>query len=122
VLDAVIKDPLGIGFNNLNYAFDFETGLPVAGAHVVPLDVNGNGVADPEEACDTKAQALMAVATGHYPAPPARDLNLVTKGKPNGLSQRLIAWILTDGQRYVDEVGYIPLAEEKLQAELAKLD
>jgi phosphate transport system substrate-binding protein len=122
VLDAVIRDPLGIGFNNLNYAFDFQTGLPVAGARVVPLDVNGNGVADPEEVCDTKTQALTAVATGHYPAPPARDLNLVTEGKPTGLSKSFIAWILTDGQRYVDEVGYIPLAEEKLQGELAKLD
>jgi phosphate transport system substrate-binding protein len=122
VLDAVIRDPLGIGFNNLNYAFDFQTGLPVAGARVVPLDVDGNGVADPEEVCDTKTQALTAVATGHYPAPPARDLNLVTEGKPTGLSKSFIAWILTDGQRYVDEVGYIPLAEEKLQGELTKLD
>jgi phosphate transport system substrate-binding protein len=113
---------LGIGFNNLNYAFDFETGLPVTGARVVPLDVNGNGSADPEEVCDTKVQALAAVATGHYPSPPARDLNLVTKGKPTGLSNRFIAWILTEGQRYVDEVGYIPLADEKLQAELTKLD
>ena len=46
LLDAVIKDPLGIGFNNLNYAFDMETGMPVAGARVVPIDVDGNGQAD----------------------------------------------------------------------------
>ncbi|MEJ2559640.1 MAG: substrate-binding domain-containing protein [Anaerolineae bacterium] len=48
VLEAVIKDPLGIGFNNLNYAFDAQTGKPVAGARVAPLDVNGNSQADPE--------------------------------------------------------------------------
>jgi len=122
VLEAVIKDPLGIGFNNLNYAFDFQTGQPVAGAQVVPLDANGNGQADAEEFYDAKTQAINAVATGRYPSPPARDLNLVTKGKPAGLVSIFIKWILTDGQKYVDEVGYIPLAEEKLNEELQRLD
>lgn len=123
VLEAVIKDPLGIGFNNLNYAFDFETGRPVAGARVVPMDVNGDGRVDSEEACsDTKAQAINAVSSGHYPSPPARDLNLVTQGKPTGLVQTFIRWVLTDGQQYVNEVGYVPLAEEKLHEEMQKLE
>lgn len=122
VLDAVIKDPLGVGFNNLNYAFDFESGLPVAGARVAPLDVNANGLADPEEIYDTKAQAVEAVASGAYPSPPARDLNLVTHGPPpTGLVKEFIIWILTDGQQYVDEVGYISLAPAQLEAELQQL-
>jgi phosphate transport system substrate-binding protein len=122
VLDAVIKDPLGIGYNNLNYAYDFESGEPLAGARVVPLDVNQNGVADPQEVYDTKEQAVQAVANGNYPAPPARDLNLVTQGKPSGLINSFIAWVLTDGQQFVDEAGYIPLPPERLAEELAKLD
>jgi phosphate transport system substrate-binding protein len=121
VLDAVIKDPLGIGFNNLNYAFDAETGQPVAGARVAPLDVNDNRQADPEEIYDTKAQAVEAVATGNYPSPPARDLNLVTPGQPTGLTAEFIAWILTDGQQYVDEAGYIPLTTTQLEIGLEKL-
>ena len=44
LLDAVINDPLGIGYNNLNYAFDITTGVNVAGSLVVPIDVNGNGI------------------------------------------------------------------------------
>ena len=122
LLDAVIKDPLGIGFNNLNYAFDAETGLPVAGAWVVPVDVNGSGKAEPEEVYDTKEQAVNGVATGRYPSPPARDLNLVTQGQPQGLVKDLIAWILTDGQEFVGEAGYIALPPDKLKAELDKLD
>jgi phosphate transport system substrate-binding protein len=122
VLEAVIKDPLGIGFNNLNYAFDAQTGKPVAGAHVAPLDANGNGQVDPEEIYDTKEQAINAVNMGHYPSPPARDLNLVTNGKPTGLVNTFLKWVLTDGQKYLDEVGYIQLAGEKLDQELKKLD
>ena len=120
--EDVIKDPLGIGFNNLNYAFDTATGKPVAGARVVPIDANGNGQADPEEMYETKQQAVDAVATGHYPSPPARDLNLVTQGQPAGLTKAFITWILTDGQKFVDEAGYILLPEEKLAGELKKLD
>jgi phosphate transport system substrate-binding protein len=122
ILDAVIKDPLGIGYNNLNYAFDAETGQPVAGARVMPIDVNGNGQADPEELYDSKDQAVNAVASGKYPSPPARDLNLVTQGKPTGLANTFLRWVLTDGQKYVAEVGYIPLTQEQLSAELKKLD
>lgn len=121
LLDAVVKDPLGIGFNNLNYAYDAATGKPVAGAQVVPIDVNGNGQADAEEVTDTKAQAIEAVGTGRYPSPPARDLNLVANGKPTGLTQTFILWILTDGQKYVDEAGYIPLPAAKLSDVLGKV-
>jgi phosphate transport system substrate-binding protein len=122
VLDAVIKDPLGIGFNNLNYAFDAETGQPVAGARVAPLDVNNNNQTDPEEIYDTRAQAVSAVVSGRYPSPPARELNLVTRGKPDGLAKEFITWILTDGQQYVEEVGYVSLATQQLDTELKKLD
>ncbi len=122
LLDAVVKDPLGIGFNNLNYAFDSDTGGPVAGAAVVPIDVDGSGQAQPEEVLDTKEQAVNGVAMGRYPSPPARDLNLVTYGKPEGLVKAFLTWVLTDGQDFVAEAGYISLSQDKLGAELAKLD
>jgi len=121
ILEAVIKDPSGIGFNNLNYAFDASTGQPVAGAMELPIDINGNGQVDPEEKLDTKAKAIEAIATGRYPSPPARALFLVTKGKPTGPVRDLIVWILTEGQQYVDEAGYIQLPKEQLQAELQKV-
>jgi phosphate transport system substrate-binding protein len=118
----VVKDPLGIGYNNLNYAYDAGTGKPVARAQVVPIDVNGNGQADADEIYDTKDQAIDAVATGRYPSPPARDLNLVTNGKPAGLTAAFVKWVMTDGQKYVSEAGYIALPQDKLAGELQKLD
>ena len=122
LLDAVIKDPLAIGYNNLNYAFDLDSGMPVAGARVAPIDVDGNGQADESEVYDTKEQAVVAVGTNHYPSPPARDLNVVTNGKPAGLVAAFIRWILTDGQGYVEEAGYVTLPADKLASELGKLD
>lgn len=122
LLEAVLKDPYGVGYNNLNYAFDLATGLPVEGSHVVPIDANGNGQADAAEITDTKEQAVTAVAIGQYPSPPARDLNVVTKGKPGGLAQAFINWILADGQAFVDEAGYIALPQEQLTLELKKVE
>jgi phosphate transport system substrate-binding protein len=121
IAEAVAKDPLGIGYNNLNYAYDAASGKPVTGMAVLPIDVNKNGVADDSEIVDTKAKAIDAIATGRYPSPPARALNLVTKGKPSGLVQAFILWTLTDGQTFVDSAGYIALPKTLLDEGLQKL-
>ncbi len=121
ITDAVAKDPLGIGYNNLGYAYDAKSGQPIAGIAALPLDVNGDGQIDNNETITTKAQAIAAVAAGHYPSPPARVLNLVTKGKPAGLVQSFIVWTVTDGQQYVDSAGYIALPKATLDESLQKL-
>ncbi|GAB4477108.1 MAG: phosphate ABC transporter substrate-binding protein PstS [Anaerolineales bacterium] len=121
LVEAVAKDPLGIGFNNLGYAYDSSTALPVSGIGIIPIDINENGIADPEEVLDTKEKAIEAVATNRYPSPPARELYLVTKGKPSGIVLEFIHWVLTDGQRFVGEAGYIQLTNGQLQEGLQKL-
>jgi phosphate transport system substrate-binding protein len=119
--EAVRTDPLGVGFNNLNYAYDINTGLPVEGLAVIPLDVNENGQVDPEEELTTKDDALQDVMSGAYPSPPARDLYLVTQTEFKGLTAEFVRWILTDGQQYLAEVGYISLTEEQIDSALQKL-
>ena len=120
--EAVRQDYLGIGYNNLNFAYDASTGEPVAGIQVLPIDLNGNGVIDEgENFYATKYELMEAIGAGVYPSPPARDLNLVTKGAPTGLTKEFIDWCLTEGQQYVTETGYVPLSEEKLEGERAKI-
>jgi phosphate transport system substrate-binding protein len=121
ITDAVVKDPLGIGYNNLGYAYDAASGNPINGIDVLPIDVNVDGQIDANETITTKAQAIAAVAANHYPSPPARALNVVTKGKPSGVVQAFILWTMTDGQRFVDSAGYIPLTKALLDDGVAKL-
>jgi phosphate transport system substrate-binding protein len=121
LLEAVIKDPLGIGYNNLGYIFDAETGQLLPGVQILPIDVNHNGQVDPGELFATKAEAVLAVAENRYPSPPARDLYLVTKGRPTGLANTFITWILTDGQAFVEEAGYVVLPQAKLAESLNNL-
>ncbi len=121
LLDAVVKDSLGIGYNNLNYAFDPTTGNPVAGTTIVPIDNNKNGKADDEEIVETKAKAIELVGNGKFPSPPARALYLVTKGKPTGLTLAFIQWVLNDGQQYLNEVGYVALPSDIIAEAIKKL-
>jgi phosphate transport system substrate-binding protein len=120
---AVTKDPSGIAYNNIGYAYDAKTKKLNPGIKVIPLDVNNNGKIDPDENFyDTMDNLVNAIASGKYPSPPARDLYFVTSGKP--MKKELvefIKWTLTDGQKYVFESGYINLPKEKLAAGLDKV-
>jgi phosphate transport system substrate-binding protein len=120
--ESVSGDSLGIGYNNINYAYDMETEEPAEGIKIIPLDLNDNGQVDTDENFyNTRDEIVEAIATEAYPSPPARNLHLVTKDEFVGLTKEFVKWILTDGQQYVSETGYIQLPEEKLAEELAKL-
>lgn len=122
IVEAAASDEYSIGYANLNFAFDAHTGEPSPGIAVVPIDLNGNKRIDDNEAfCTTKSQVIDAIARGVYPSPPARELYLVTRGKPEGVVRDFLIWILTEGQQYVPEIGYISV-EEKLDDELKKLE
>jgi phosphate transport system substrate-binding protein len=123
VASAVQKDKVGIGYNNIAYAYDQKTREPFADMAIMPIDVNENGQIDPDEDFyETTDKLIQAINEGRYPSPPARDLYLVTNGKPS--KPEVIAfleYVLSEGQAYAGETGYIGLSEEKLEGETAKL-
>lgn len=121
--DAVRRDRLGIGYNNINYAYDAKTKKAVKGIVPIPIDLNGNGQRDKEESFyETRDDITQAIANNTYPSPPARDLFFVTRGKPDKrILIEFIRWVLTEGQKYVSEAGYIPLSPEKLSEGLGKI-
>ncbi|MBN1457781.1 MAG: PstS family phosphate ABC transporter substrate-binding protein [Sedimentisphaerales bacterium] len=122
--EAVKKDTLGIGFNNINYAYDSKTEKEVEQIKVLPIDLNNNDQIDEDENFyDSRDKIANAIAAGKYPSPPARPLYLVSQGKPERkIVLEFIKWILADGQKYVSESGYINLTEEKISQELEKLE
>ncbi len=120
--DAVKSDPLGIGYNNIGFAYDSNTSKPLAGIAIIPIDKNDNGKIDPDEQFyGTRQEIVNAINTGKYPSPPARELNIVTRGSFSGPTLDFVRWILTDGQQYVEESGYIALPKERIDEQIAKL-
>jgi len=121
---AVKKDPLGIGYNNIGYAYDATTRKQIKGLRVVPIDLNNNGKIDSDEDFYTSMNDLIAaIASGKYPSPPSRELYFVMKGSPknNKVLTDFVQWVLTEGQKYVNEAGYISLSKEKIESERKKL-
>jgi phosphate transport system substrate-binding protein len=121
--EAVKNDHLGIGFNNINYVYDSKTRKEVKGIRILPIDLNENGIIDKEEDFyNTRDDIVQAIGSGIYPSPPARDLHFVCHGKPeNIIVIKFLMWVLTDGQKYIPESGYINLSGEKIDEELNKL-
>ena len=125
VVQAIQKNPLAIAFNNINYVYDLKTRKQTPGIRVIPVDLNNDGVITPDEDFYTDIDSLTnAVATGKYPSPPARNLSFLFKGKPQDVALvEFIKFVLTkESQSILLENGYIPLHEEWLTEELAKLN
>jgi len=121
---AVKRDPLGIGFNNIGYAYDATTKQQIKGLRVVPIDLNNNGKIDSDENFyNSMNDIIAAIASGKYPSPPARELYFVMKGNPknNKVLTDFIRWVLSDGQKYVNDAGYITLSKERIESEKQKL-
>jgi phosphate transport system substrate-binding protein len=120
---AVKKDAIGIGYNNIGYVYDFNTGRQVPGISVVPIDLNNNGKIDlDEDFYGSENQLIEAIAKGKYPSPPARDLFFVLNRKPDSnVVREFIKWVLTDGQKFVNKTGYIQLPREKIEGEIEKI-
>ncbi len=121
--EAVSKDPLGIAFNNTIFAYDIKTGSKREGIDVIPIDINSNGRIDPNENFyNSFDNILQAIANGVYPAPPARELYFVAKGKPQKKAVlNFIKWTLTKGQVFVKEAGYVPIEQAKIDNYLLKI-
>jgi phosphate transport system substrate-binding protein len=109
ILEAVRRDPLGIGYSNFSYVFSRD-GSVIQGIRLVPIDADGNGVADSNEIVPNRFAAIKAIESGAYPV--TRRNYFFVKGKPAGLTAEFIRFALSDaGTKIVEDVGAsLPLA------------
>lgn len=117
LLNAVKSDKTSIGYTNIAYAYNGKTKRQSSGIAVVPIDINDNGKIDKEESFYGSLDSFInAVSLGKYPSPPARNLYFVSKNKPQKkVVIEFLKWVLTEGQKYAGEAGYIKLPQEKLE-------
>lgn len=116
--EAVKRDPLGIGYNNLAYVFDAKTRKPVQGIRILPVDFQGT----PAGIYGNLNSMVSAVAAGKYPSPPTRNLFLVIKkGPQKRAAAEFIRWILSKGQTYVMTAGYVRLSKGEILEQRRRL-
>ncbi|MGZ7046108.1 MAG: phosphate ABC transporter substrate-binding protein, partial [Candidatus Aminicenantales bacterium] len=70
----------------------------------------------------TRDDIVKAIAGNIYPSPPARELYFVLKGKPkSALLAEFLTWVLTSGQAYAPEMGYLQIPKERAARGLAAI-
>ena len=114
IVRQVGNDPYGVGMCNISYAFDDQTGRPNEGIALFPIDANGDGrISKDEQFYASKQMLIKAIQDGRYPCPPARQLYVVSKGKPqNAIVKAFLRFILEEGQQYNVPAGFIPVNEK----------
>ena len=123
IAETLQKDVNGIGFNNIGYAYNDKTHKPTKGIAILPIDVNNNGKIDADERFyDTMDQLMDAISKGKYPSPPARNLYLVTAGKPkNPVVKAFLKFVITKGQKAAAPAGYVVISEQQQKKGLGNL-
>ncbi len=121
---AVFRNALALGYNNIAYAYNNRTKKPNEGILVIPIDINNNNRIDPEENFyATSDQLVKAIADGRFPSPPARELYLVSRGKPQKpVVVAFIKYILTEGQKHNIPLGFVNLPKVSLNRALKALN
>jgi phosphate transport system substrate-binding protein len=91
VINAVTKDPNGIGYGGIGYATDVKT-----------ISIAANSTSAPV------APSMENVLNNSYPI--SRQLYWYTAGQPAGAVKAFTDWVLSPaGQQLVSDVGYYPL-------------
>ena len=124
---TIQREKFGIGFNNIGYVYTEKltdgTVLPADNILPVPIDLNENGVLDENESVYSNRSAIVTAINDYiYPSPPARALHLVTLNNYTGIVKDFVYWILTEGQQYVLDAGYVPLPSETITAQINYLE
>jgi len=124
---AVQGNRFAIGYDNTGYVYTKKLAdnsvVPADGVLPVPIDLNGNGTLDPKENVYANRSAMVNAILGNvYPSPPARVENLATLHKFTGISLDFVHWILTTGQQYVLDAGYVPLPQATIDLQLQYLE
>jgi len=103
IIEAVVRDPVGVGYSNLSYVFTRQGAL-LGGIRLVPIDANNNGKADPVEIFQKRDDAVKAINSATYPA--TRKNYFFIKKNASPLTKEFIRFTLSDeGVAIVEKVG-----------------
>ncbi len=112
ILEAVKRDPVGLGYSNFSFIFTKE-GSVLPGIAIVPMDSNENGLVDADEIFETRQQAVAAIESGRYPA--TRKNYFFIRKNSGDLAREFIRFALSEeGAKIVDEVATsLPISKKE---------
>jgi len=112
MISAIQKDPYGIGFCELNDILDLETQGIASNIRLLPIDKNKNGRIDYFENIYGDLNDFMrGVWIGKYPKSLCSAIYSIAPRQSQGGNRiAFLTWVLNEGQRFLNPVGYSDLA------------
>ena len=111
LVNAIQKDNEGVAFNNLSYIFDVETRNLKEGLAIISLDIKNEHIKVlGEENIDKAIDLLENESISHIPI---ETFGFISE-KENNEAARFLDWVLTEGQKYNKEYGFLRVSHEHL--------
>ncbi|MEO7989715.1 MAG: hypothetical protein ABI663_09255 [Chryseolinea sp.] len=113
---AVRNDVNGLCFNNLGFIYDVKTRKITHGLAVIPLDLNENGKIDKDEKIyGTLDNVVDFIEKAHHPKFINEPINFIfRKTSTNASAGIFLNWVLTKGQKFHNELGFLSLDDQLL--------
>ena len=124
LLASIESDPYGIGICKIKNIIDFNSNSILENIKVLPLDRNNDGRIDhAENIYDNLDVLLRGVWIGKYPRVLTRNIYSVSPLKPTNKTEvEFLKWVLSDGQQYLNDYGFIDLWHTERLAKVKLID
>ncbi|MDR3218898.1 MAG: extracellular solute-binding protein [Dysgonamonadaceae bacterium] len=119
LLNAIQKDETGITFNTLNYAFDLKSRQLKANLSILPLNVK-SGQKEVLDSHDID-KLIALLEESKIETIPVENFGLLVPKKYSNNNEILdfLEWVLSDGQKYNREYGFLSL-DDNVRAQSKK--
>lgn len=122
LLNAINKDNTGVTFNSLSYLYDLSTRQLKSEIKLLPLDLKKEYREILESA--SIDDVLTLIETEDVDLIPVQKIGFVinssTSNKPE--VRNFIKWVLTEGQQYNHDYGFLRLSRETQLAQVRQID
>lgn len=124
MISSVQNDPYSIGICKITSIIDFNGQSIINNIKLLPLDRNDNGKVDNmEDIYDDLNVFLRAVWAGKYPEVLAHAIYSVSLIKPTNKTEiAFLKWVLSDGQKFLNNYGYSNLVYTERLAKVNLLE
>jgi phosphate transport system substrate-binding protein len=121
---SIRNDIHGIGYDNMGFVFNHETGKKYPGLEVVPIDFDNSGSIEEHENNYEDLNTLKdAIKDGYYPFPLSRTLYfLISPETLNAQAMDFLVWVYTDGIQWIGPSGFIELSDDEMNNYLLLLN
>ncbi len=115
---AIEKDTNGLTYNNLGFIYDVTSREVKDKLSVVPIDLNGNGKLDEDEKFYTTLDDVISrLEKGKTPGIAIEYINISYPGQVAETNRNIsifLDWVLTKGQKFNHELGFLDFEPEAL--------